>query len=165
VQVNSNVSHRMESPVPHPSDSSAQKTAEAAVLSALEACLGFPVKGARVALGDGCFVNVDGINQEKRFACEVFSRIGKLQAAQVEKVASDVLKLSLLEAVLGGAWRKAICFVDEGAANVLRNRSWLARAAQHASVEVFVLRLPGELHQLVLAAQARQIMVNKVLDA
>lgn len=147
----------------HPSDSSAQRAAEAAVLAALTSQLGFSILGGRVDVGNGCFMNVDGINVEQRFACEVFSRIGKLQAAQVEKVASDVLKLAFVEKVLGGNWRKVACFVDETAANTLRNRSWLARAAETVGVQVLVVELPPHLHESVVAAQARQVMVNKVL--
>jgi len=82
---------------PHPSDSLAQRKAETALLLELDRHLGFAVHGERVDLGNGCHVNVDGINREHRFLCEIFSRIGKLQAAQVEKVASDILKLTLLE--------------------------------------------------------------------
>lgn len=147
---------------PHPSDSLAQRTAETALLLELDQHLGFVVRGERVDLGNGCYVNVDGINREHRFLCEIFSRIGKLQAAQVEKVASDILKLTLLERTLGGVWRKAMCFADEKAANVLRNRSWLATAAKAANIEVIVAKLPDDVHQSVLGAQARQIMVNKV---
>ena len=134
------------------------------VLSALSTRLGFSVRSERIRLGDDCVVHVDGVNREHRFACEVFSRIGPLKAAQVEKVASDVLKLSLLEKVLGGKWRKALCFVDEQAASTLKNRSWLARAAREAHVEVLVIRLPDDLHQRVLVAQRRQMMVNKEVD-
>jgi hypothetical protein len=106
---------------------------------------------------------VDGINRECRFICEVYSRIGRLQAAQVEKVASDVLKLGVLERALGGVWRKAMCFADDTAANVLRNRSWLARAARESGVEVIIVPLPEDVRAMVLAAQERQVMVNKVV--
>jgi len=105
---------------------------------------------------------VDGINRDRRFICEIYSRIGKLQAAQVEKVASDILKLGVLERALGGVWRKAMCFADETAANVLRNRSWLAKASKDLGVEVIVLSLPDTVRKAVLAAQTRQVMVNKV---
>jgi hypothetical protein len=146
----------------HPSDSDAQRDAEVASLRELEKRLGFPVAGERVELNGGCFANVDGINRERRFICEIYSRIGKLQAAQVEKVASDVLKLGVLERALGGTWRKAMCFADETAANVLRNRSWLAKASKDLGVEVIVLSLPDAVRKAVLAAQTRQIMVNRV---
>jgi len=146
----------------HPSDSDAQRHAEVASLRELEKRLGFPVAGERVELGDGYFANVDGINRDRRFICEIYSRIGKLQAAQVEKVASDILKLGVLERALGGTWRKAMCFADETAANVLRNRSWLAKASKDLGVEVIVLSLPDSVRKAVLAAQTRQIMVNRV---
>lgn len=147
---------------PHPSDSDAQRDAEVASLRELEKRLGFPVAGERVELADGYFANVDGINRDRRFICEIYSRIGKVQAAQVEKVASDILKLGVLERALGGVWRKAMCFADETAANVLRNRSWLAKASKDLGVEVIVLSLPDTVRKAVLAAQNRQVMANKV---
>ena len=146
----------------HPSDSDAQRDAEVASLRELEKRLGFPMSSERVELADGYFANVDGINRDRRFICEIYSRIGKLQAAQVEKVASDILKLGVLERALGGVWRKAMCFADETAANVLRNRSWLAKASKDLGVEVIVLSLPDTVRKAVLAAQTRQVMVNKV---
>lgn len=147
--------------VPHPSDSLAQRSAETALLIELGRVLGFAIAGGRIDPRDGCVANVDGINREHRFICEVYSRIGKLQAAQVEKVASDVLKLSVLERALGGKWRKAMCFADETAATVLRNRSWLAKAARDTNIEVIVAALPRDVHKAVLAAQVRQFMTNK----
>ena len=148
--------------VSHPSNSEAQKAAEAALLEVLARRLGFAVAGDRIELGDGCHANVDGINYDNRFMCEIYSRIGKLQTAQIEKVASDVLKLGVLERALGGKWRKAMCFADESAAQALRNRSWLAKAAKEMGVEVVVANLPAPMRTLVLEAQKRQVMVNKV---
>jgi len=145
----------------HPSDSVAQRTAEAALLADLERQLGFPVRSERIRLDDGCVADVDGINREHRFLCEIYSRIGKLQAAQVEKVASDILKLTFLARTLGGNWRKVVCFADNTAANTLRNRSWLAAAARAAGVEVIVANLPPDVREAVLKAQAQQVMVNK----
>ena len=156
------VSHRRIPVAIHPSDSLAQRNAEAAVLLELDRQLGFAVRGEWVAVGDGCHINVDGINRDHRFLCEVFSRIGKLQAAQVEKVASDILKLTFLAQTLGGPWRKAMCFASDEAANVLRNRSWLGKAAKASDIEIIVVKLPPDLHQEVVAAQVRQMMVNKV---
>jgi hypothetical protein len=147
--------------VAHPSASDAQQDAETALLRELERRFGFRVAGERVELGNGCYANVDGINREHRFICEIYCRIGKLQTAQVEKVASDVLKLGVIERALGGVWRKAICFADDTAANTLRNRSWLATAAQQSGVEVIVAQLPEDVRANVLVAQARQVMVNK----
>ena len=144
----------------HPSDSTPQRLAEVAALSALEVQLGFPVQGESLKLGDDCSANVDGINLEHHFICEVFSRIGKLQAAQVEKVASDILKLNFIEGRLGGIWRKSICFIDETAANTLRNRSWLAAVARTDHIEVIVAAVPLNILETVKAAQARQFMSN-----
>jgi hypothetical protein len=151
----------MNNPKGHPSDSAAQRGAEAEVLTQLSGQIGFTVLGNRLDLGGDCSVMVDGINREHRFICEVYSRVGKLQAAQVEKVASDILKLTFIEQRLGGSWRKAVCFVDEMAADTLRNRSWLAAAAKAAGIEVVVVDLSPQTREAVLKAQALQVMVNK----
>lgn len=147
----------------HTSDSNPQRIAEAAALRELERLLGFPVAGERIDLGEGFSANVDGMSRENHFICEIYSRIGKLQTAQIEKVASDILKLQVIERALGGDWRKAICFADEQAAKSFRNKSWYARAAKDLGVEILVVRLPEHIREGVLRAQARQVMVNKVL--
>ena len=144
----------------HPSDSHEQRAAEAIVLAQLSEHLGFSVRNGVIRFDDGRQVNVDGVNHEHRYLCEVFCRIGVLQAAQVEKVASDILKLTLVERMLGGQWRKECCFVDERAAGLLSGRSWVAAAAQAVGVEPVVMKLPSEHHQAVLMAQRRQVMTN-----
>lgn len=155
----------MAQPPVHPSDSVEQRLGETTILTDLSAQLGFPLAGGEtITFSDGSCVKVDGVNREHRYLCEIYCRLGFLQAAQVEKVASDILKLMLVERMLGGEWRKVCCFADERAARVLRGRSWLATAARVMSVEAVVVALPPELHQSVMAAQQRQVMVNKPID-
>lgn len=149
----------------HPSDSQAQRNAEGTLLIELSKVFGFSVRGERIGIGDGRHIHVDGINRDHRLICEIFSRIGTLQSAQIEKVASDILKLTFLELTLGGTWRKVMCFADDSAANVLRNRSWLAAAAKSVHIEVVVAKLPANVHLAVLTAQAQQTMVNKSSNA
>jgi hypothetical protein len=65
--------------------------------------------------------------------------------------------------VSGGRWRKIFCFADGAAANILLGKSWLAAAAQLLGVQVEVCELPPEIKNSILAAQARQFMVNKMI--
>ena len=148
----------------HASDSFEQREGEAVILTLLQVELGCPLVEEVLPLGDGAVVKIDGINREHRILCEVYSRIGKLKGAQPDKLASDMLKLSLAERALGGAWRKLICLADPDAASCLLGKSWLAAAARRMDFEVRVCELPPAVRERILAAQRRQRMVNVNVD-
>lgn len=111
-------------------------------------------------MGDGIVVQIDGLDEANRVACEVYAHVGRLKGAQPDKVASDILKLSLVEARLGGTWRKIYCFADELAAKRLNGKSWLAAAALQHGVRVMVADLDPKQMSELRAAQTRQRMVN-----
>ena len=84
--------------------------------------------------------------------------VGALRPAKRHKVASDLLKLLATEQALGGAWRKAICFVDATAASCRSGRAWMAFAAKRFKVEAILVDLPESTRAASVAAQARQAM-------
>jgi hypothetical protein len=114
-----------------------------------------------LALNESSSVQLDGIDEKNQVVCEIYARIGRLKGSQPDKVASDLLKLCLIEQLRGSAWRKILCFASPEAAKIVLGKSWLAAAAKHFGVEVHVVALPENERELLLAAQARQIMVNK----
>src|SRR5574338_451588 len=123
----------------HLSSSIEQQSAEAVVLRLLSARLGCGLIGETIPLvGDGK-AKVDGINRDERIVCEVYCRIGSLRGSQSDKVASDMLKLLLVEKTLGGAWRKILCFVDASAAQCVKGQSWLSVASKQFSCEIEVV--------------------------
>lgn len=143
----------------HPSDSADQRLAERHVLTALEALWGASfVPGTRLPVDAG--VAPDGVDLDRRLVVEVFARVGRLKPAQAHKVKADLLKLAYLRQLLGQDWRVVFCFVDQEAAAFLLGKSWAARAAQTFGVEVLIQDLPPEIRAQVMAAQARQRMIN-----
>jgi hypothetical protein len=147
--------------VAHPSDSLAQRNAESVLRGLLEHRLGMALQTRRIDLGEDACVEVDGVNTEQRVICEIYCRIGRLLPAQKKKIAADILKLMVTERVLAGRWRKILCFADAGAAGEVRGRSWLAKAVALEGIEILVLDLPAETRASIVAAQARQVMINK----
>jgi len=135
--------------------SETQWNARIAAIAELGGRLGFALQGEFISVGGGCSIEIDGINREHRFLCRAFMHIGNVQASQVEEVASDILKLLLVERVLRGKWRKAICFADDSAARLLRSHSnWLGAAARATKLEGFVVHLPAEIRSALLREQA-----------
>ena len=145
----------------HASDSSEQRRAEISLRELAEVALSCRLTAETLDLGAGTKICVDGVNFEARTLCEIYSRIGPLKPAQTKKVASDMLKLMLAERSLGGSWRKVICLADPDAAKCLQGRTWLGAAAREFGIELCVLSLPIEDRTALLAAQARQVMVNR----
>jgi hypothetical protein len=144
----------------HVSDSRAQRDAESCMLASLAERLKLNIitNAERVVELRG--LKPDAIDWKQQVIVEVYARIGKLKGAQPHKVKGDILKLVLLERILGGKWRKVLCFADETAANVARGKSWVALAAKEFGVEVIVERMPTAVAARVRAAQHNQRMVN-----
>jgi len=145
----------------HVSDSQAQREAEAMKLLELSQVLKLDIarKDDRVSELNG--LEPDAIDWTERVLVEVYARIGKLKGAQPHKVKGDILKLVYLERMLGGKWRKILCFADQSAANTAVGKSWVSLAAKEFGVEVIVQPLPAVIAQKVEAAQLRQRMVNQ----
>jgi len=145
----------------HASSSTEQQKIESVILATLNQQLGLKLIPRRLLLSETTSVQLDGLDVESQVACEVYARLGKLKGSQPDKVASDLLKLNLVEEVFGGKWRKILCFASEEAARVIQGKSWLAAAAAHFEVEVHLVTLAEAERELLLAAQIRQVMVNE----
>ena len=146
--------------VPHASDSREQQQAENSIRALLVKEVGCPLAEETLSLGNGVMVKIDGVNHQRRVLCEIYSRIGKLKGSQPDKLASDMLKLLTVERVLGGNWRKVICFADSQAAKYVQGKSWLALTARQAEFDIVVVELSASERHLISAAQQRQVMVN-----
>ena len=145
---------------PHVSDSQMQRQAEALVLSALARRLKLDIVRKDDRLSELKGLKPDAIDWTKRVIVEVYARIGKLKGAQPHKVKGDILKLVFLERMLGGEWRKILCFADKTAASTAVGKSWVSLAAKEFGVDVIVQPVPIDVQRKVKAAQLRQRMVN-----
>jgi hypothetical protein len=144
----------------HVSDAQAQRDAETHMLSSLARRLKLDIVRKDERIGELRGLKPDAIDWKKRVIVEVYARLGKLKGAQPRKVQGDILKLIYHERMLGGKWRKILCFADETAANTVVGKSWGSFAAKEFGVEVMVEHLPTASEKRVRAAQHDQRMVN-----
>jgi hypothetical protein len=143
----------------HLSDSSEQQAAETYMLKSLEQKLELhfdPDATLPIEVG----VIPDAIDPINKVIVEAYARVGEVKGAQLHKIKGDILKLALIEKMLGEGWRKILCFASDEAAKYVRGKSWVAEAAKVFSVEIQVVHLPLELRNNVVSAQKRQRMVN-----
>ncbi len=143
----------------HLSDSSEQITAEAYVLRSLQKELGLHFDpDAKLPIDVG--VKPDAIDPINKVIVEVYARVGQVKGGQQQKIKGDILKLALIDKILGEGWKKVLCFVSADAAKYVQGGSWVAEAARAFSVEIRIVTLPPEIRHDVEAAQTRQRMVN-----
>lgn len=114
---------------------------------------------ATLKLAGGARVDVDGVADDRSVFVEVFAHQGRLRGGQFHKVARDALKLITLRREHPGA-RLIVAFGDETAAACVTGRSWLAEALRTWGVEVLVVDVGADVRAGLVAAQARQVMVN-----
>lgn len=145
----------------HASSSTAQQSAEGFILKSLSGKLAVSLKPEKLKLSSGNVVQIDGANIEEKVVCEIYARIGKLRGSQPDKVASDFLKMLLVEKSFGCTWQKHFCFASEEAAATVKGNSWLSLAAKEMGIQVHVIEIPEGVANAVKTAQDRQVMVNK----
>ena len=133
------------------------------MLAALNKQLQLTLVPIKLTLNARAKVQIDGMDEKNRVMCEIYARLGRLKGSQPDKVASDLLKLNFVEHRRGGTWRKILAFASAEAAQVVQGQSWLAAAAVHYKVEIHVVPIPDSERALLLAAQARQRMVNPAI--
>jgi hypothetical protein len=104
-------------------------------------------------------VNVDGVDADRSVFVEIFARQGALKGGQIGKVARDALKLITLRKSHPGA-RLLIAFADGSAAAYATTGTWISHALETWEVEVVVVELDDATRDGILAAQARQTMIN-----
>jgi hypothetical protein len=150
---------RLDAPSPHPSDSSMQRRAEAAILAAVSAELRVILTPRSLVLSNGSRVEVDGTAPDLSVLVEAFARQGALKGGQQKKVCQDALKLITLGRIHPDA-RLVIAFADPEAAEYASRGTWVAEALATWGVEVIVVDIDPELRTQIREAQLRQVMLN-----
>lgn len=143
----------------HLSDSTVQLLAEKQILEGLEVRLGIPsgsLQPKRIMIDNMVAVEIDGYNDEHKIMVEVFARIGKLAPAHYEKLANDILKLKLVEDILGIPHNKYIALCGENAEWYLLGSSWKAFAIKHYGFKVVRIDLPCDTREMIVNAQLKQ---------
>jgi len=145
----------------HASDSTEQISAEQHLLGKLKDKINVSLESAKIKLPSGVVIQFDGYNEKEKILCEVYARIGALKGSQPDKVASDILKMLLVEKELNQKFEKHYCFSSEEAAKKLIGNSWLGATAKRFNVKIHVFELPIEMTETIKKAQERQKMINK----
>jgi len=137
----------------HPSDSSAQRSAELGILEQLEQQI-----GARLDddLDIDSRVQLDGFQDGPTPVCvEAFAHQGPAKSGQRRKLMMDMCKLLLVEKVLRKPCRKILAVCDEEAVGFLKN-SWQGSFAREFGIEVVVVEITPETRRRLLEAQKIQ---------
>jgi hypothetical protein len=143
------------------SRSEAQGVAEQEAIGLLSAELGVELTPRQVIMGDGAYVEVDGVGPQESVLVEVFAHQGPLKGGQRHKIQGDVLKLATLGKTRPDS-RLIVAFCDHEAE--ARVTGWLAYAMSVWGIERHVVDLPEGVCSGLRAAQERQRMVNPAID-
>jgi hypothetical protein len=144
------------------SSSDVQQLAEGFMVSALSKDLGRTLTKATVPIGKSS-VSVDGFHREdgRVILAEAWAHMGKVRAAQRNKVLTDMLKLILIETALRRshpalAVECYLVFADATAASVVKGHSWAAAAASEFGIRPHVVTLSEDIIDAIREAQRRQ---------
>jgi len=149
------------------SDSKVQLDMEKTVIEKLNKEYGYNLKPEEMVLEDGISVFLDGYDENEKIICEIYSKIGKLKGSQPDKVASDFLKMLLVEKAKGCQMKKIFCFVDGEAASKFINpngKSWLNHAKEKLDIDIKVIELTSEERNEIENAQKNQNLLNQKMD-
>ncbi len=141
------------------SDSDVQKNAEKEMIQNLSKELGCILESNELKLKK-CSVQIDGYSAEGKIICEAYAHIGHLHGSQPDKIASDILKLNLVEKQVGGSWHKILLFADDTVCKQLKGESWLAEVCKDSQIEIRIVNISEETKKKLENAQRTQKMVN-----
>lgn len=99
----------------------------------------------------------DGLSPDGSVVVEVFAHIGRMKAAQRNKVSADLLKLVAIRERQKDA-RLILAFVDQHAAASVSG--WRSEILKNHGIEIVVVELDNHDRLKVETAQSNQRMVN-----
>ena len=138
------------------SSSLEQQNIEKYILETLNRQEGLDLRPTKLKLDEKREVWLDGYDERNSAICEIYAHIGKLKGSQPDKIASDFLKMILVQKCKKISLKKIFCFASEEAAKKVTGKSWLALAAKEFDIDIVVLPLPKEKEKKILQAQKRQ---------
>lgn len=141
----------------HPSSSDVQTAKEARILAAIAEQIGVELRQRVTLEFDGASMEVDGVAADESVLVEVFGHVGKLRGGQRHKISTDALKLIALSESRPQA-RLILAFADRAARDSVAG--WKAAVLKHRGIELLVAGLSEADRAELVAAQAKQKMVN-----
>lgn len=145
----------------HPSDSTEQQSAEKKILTLLNKKHNLNLINNKIVIDNTSF-QIDGYSENPPVLCEIYSRIGKLKPAQMNKISKDILKMLLIEKMMlrqakHSKFRKIIAFADnETAGSFMDGDSWYSKLKENFDIEIVVVNISPSLRESLLKAQTRQ---------
>ncbi len=146
------------------SRSAEQLKAEDVIFSLVEKELDAPLQRHQrlsVSAERPAYIRPDFYSQEHKIIGEIFAHIGKPKKAQNNKIANDILKMLLFEKHKQTEYLKVIAVCDEAEYRALNGDSALAESIRRFGIKLLLIPLEDEQRDNLLAAQARQRMVNE----
>jgi hypothetical protein len=141
---------------PHASESSAQQAAELLIIAAVAEYVSLDLAPARIDMGDGVHVQIDGASADRAVLVEAYAHVGPLRGAQPKKLATDAFKLVWAGGRVAAS-RLIIAVADVDTEAYLRRPSaWLTAALRDSEVEVVRVSIDATAHAHVVEAQKLQ---------
>ncbi len=145
------------------SNSLVQQRAEDEIFCMVEDWLGCKVsRNPRVKMSnnDSVHIEPDFYSEEHSIIGEIFSHIGMNKKGQKGKIATDILKMLLIEKDRGRSFRKIIVVCDEVEEKTLTGKSALAESIYQFGIELKRVEISNELRETIISAQNKQVMIN-----
>lgn len=89
------------------------------------------VESIELELDEVSKIKLDGYDEHYGYAVEVYAHIGKPKGSQPKKIATDILKLSLLDV------EHKVFIAHKSVITWLKGESWIALAASKNNIELF----------------------------
>ena len=105
-------------------------------------------------------IEPDFYSEEKRIIGEVHSHLGKLKPAQMNKVASDVLKMLLFEEDRGEVYNKYLVVCSKEEEVQLTGNSHVAQAIRNHNIKVLCFDIDDEAINALRIAMKEQSLIN-----
>lgn len=124
----------METEIPHPSNSKAQREIEEMIVQSIskkEKCTFIK----KVKIKDVKF-EFDFYNEEKKIIGEVYAGIDNISPGSIKKVIADCFKLVYAEKLLGYECNKKLVFIDEKIKGKFAGNSWVANAIKEYGIQI-----------------------------
>lgn len=147
------------------SKSDVQAEIEAIMLPKIkkEICDNTIVKPERLPIDKSGTVYIcpDFYSEENRIIGEIHAHIGRLKGAQSDKIASDVLKMLLLEKEQGIEYKKYIAVCDQDEYKQLSGKSALAESIRVFGIELLFISIPEKDYERLQESIRKQNLLVK----
>lgn len=137
--------------------SDVQQNAEGIIRKLLVTKIGTKLHSSNIPLDEGVKLQVDACNKEKHKYYEIYSRQGKINPGQQQKISRDILKLLLLRQCLPKS-EIGFVYASMGVHKYLHGHTWVSKAVKIFKIKLinFENKIPCETRRQILVAEQTQ---------